>query len=513
MNTKERLHPQRNLSVKVFTLWMAFSVFQLNSFFAFGQDKLKLLNKELETALKQNNPAEAGRMALSLAIEMRRTHQERVAQNIKKGKRDKFDTGIEYGEISKTLNKAIEQLSAAKAEGLLADAHYQSGLHFSDGNSSQLLGKSSEEFGKAAQLYKKLNDIVSLAEAYQESGKNKIKHGYRTKNEDLIKQGLNSLEEAAALFEKEKMTENLVEIYRYISSFYESAPPILRNTEKAREYDNLAMDAFSQQKLEQETAAQLEEIRFQRMIIYAVSGGSVLLVFFLLSSFFGLRKIKSQKKEIELEKEKSEKLLLNILPATTAEEIKENGKAKPNYFTATILFTDFKGFTQVSEEITPSKLIRMLDVCFQAFDEICARNNLERIKTIGDAYMAAGGLPEKNRTHPQDAVKAALEMQAFMVDWIQKQKDKEEPFFELRAGIHTGRVVAGVIGTQKIAYDIWGDAVNVAARMEQSGKPGKVNISEETYQKVKTKFECVSRGKIKAKNKGEIEMYFVEKEL
>jgi class 3 adenylate cyclase len=214
---------------------------------------------------------------------------------------------------------------------------------------------------------------------------------------------------------------------------------------------------------------------------------------------------------VEKEKDRSEGLLRNILPATIAEELKTSGTASPRFFDhVTVLFTDFKGFTQIAEKTTPEALIETLNECFLAFDEICDRHNLEKIKTIGDAYMAAGGIPEPNGTHALDAVRVALEMQAFMAQWKEERLSKGLLAWDCRIGINTGPVVAGVIGKRKFAYDIWGDAVNIAARMESSGEIGKVNISGATYEQVADYFRCTHRGKIEAKNKGEVDMYFVE---
>ncbi|HMG14758.1 MAG TPA: adenylate/guanylate cyclase domain-containing protein, partial [Saprospiraceae bacterium] len=131
-------------------------------------------------------------------------------------------------------------------------------------------------------------------------------------------------------------------------------------------------------------------------------------------------------------------------------------------------------------------------------------------KTIGDSYMCAGGLPLANKTHATDIVKAALEIQQFIQEHIQQRKNENKEVFEIRVGINTGKVVAGIVGVKKFAYDIWGDTVNIASRMESSGEAGKINISGSTYEFVKDKFNCIHRGKIQAKNKGEIDMYFVE---
>lgn len=221
--------------------------------------------------------------------------------------------------------------------------------------------------------------------------------------------------------------------------------------------------------------------------------------------------IERQRDEIDYQRKRSENLLLNILPEETAEELKEKGSATPKHYDlVSVLFTDFKGFTNIAEKLTPKELVAELDHCFFAFDKIIDKHNLEKIKTIGDAYMCAGGIPVANTTNPVDVVKAGLEIKEYMEILKAEREAQGKDFWELRIGIHTGQVVAGVVGKNKFAYDIWGDAVNTASRMESSGIPGKVNISGETYKLVKDKFECSHRGKIKAKNKGEIDMYIVE---
>jgi class 3 adenylate cyclase len=214
--------------------------------------------------------------------------------------------------------------------------------------------------------------------------------------------------------------------------------------------------------------------------------------------------------EIESQKAKSDQLLRNILPDEVANELKINGKATArNYKKASVLFTDFQGFTARSATMSPEGVIDELNKCFSEFDRIIERYNLEKIKTIGDAYMCAGGLPIENDTNPVDAVRVGLAIQTYMNQYKNECIAKGEPYFECRLGIHTGEVVAGVVGTKKFAYDIWGDTVNTASRAESTGLVGKVNITESTYEFVKDIFRCEYRGEIEMKGKGKMKMYIV----
>jgi class 3 adenylate cyclase/predicted metal-dependent HD superfamily phosphohydrolase len=221
--------------------------------------------------------------------------------------------------------------------------------------------------------------------------------------------------------------------------------------------------------------------------------------------------IEKQKELLEKEKEKSELLLRNILPQETAAELITKGRASArSYSMASVMFTDFKGFTKIAEKMRPKELIEQLDMFFGKFDEIIEKYSLEKIKTIGDSYMCAGGLPIRNQSNPIDIVMAAMEIQNFIEDYNAQQNERDFKW-ELRIGINTGELIAGVIGKKRFAYDIWGDTVNVANRLETAGEPGKINVSGSTYEYIKDFFVCKKRGKIAVKNKGEIEMYYVER--
>ncbi len=220
------------------------------------------------------------------------------------------------------------------------------------------------------------------------------------------------------------------------------------------------------------------------------------------------QKVEERTAELAREKQKSEDLLHNILPVETAQELKQKGFAEARHYErVTVLFTDFKGFTELSAKLPPAQLVHEIDACFKAFDHIVERYGIEKIKTIGDAYMAAGGLPVPNSTHAEDVIRAALEIRDFMRD---RNARGEGAGLDIRIGVHTGPVVAGIVGVRKFQYDIWGDTVNTASRMESSGEPGKVNVSQATRDLTRELFRFESRGDREAKGKGRMPMYFVE---
>jgi adenylate cyclase len=213
-------------------------------------------------------------------------------------------------------------------------------------------------------------------------------------------------------------------------------------------------------------------------------------------------------KNISREKKRSESLLLNILPAETAKELKQKGKVDAVKFDqVTVLFTDFVQFTKVAEQAEPVQLVKSIDYYFKEFDAITTKYGLEKIKTVGDSYMCACGLPTPNPSHARNVMSAAKEM----LSVVRNELDATDGLshFEIRIGIHTGPVVAGIVGIKKWQYDIWGDTVNIASRMESMSHPGRVNLSETTYQEIKDEFPCEYRGEIEVKNRGLMKMYFL----
>jgi adenylate cyclase len=257
--------------------------------------------------------------------------------------------------------------------------------------------------------------------------------------------------------------------------------------------------------LEKDSELQEQEVSRQKLLRNGfLAGFSVVLIFAILFLY--------QRNAISKEKRRSDNLLLNILPAETAKELKDTGSSRARDFDeVTVMFTDFKNFSVMSEKMNAQELVNEINTCYSAFDTIITKYGIEKIKTIGDSYMCAGGLPVANTTNAVDTVNAALEIRDFITAEKEKREAEGRPFFEIRIGCHTGPVVAGIVGVKKFAYDIWGDTVNIASRMESGGEPGRVNISANTCELVKNSFHCTHRGKILAKNKGEVDMYFAEK--
>jgi class 3 adenylate cyclase len=218
------------------------------------------------------------------------------------------------------------------------------------------------------------------------------------------------------------------------------------------------------------------------------------------------------REDVAVQKARAEELLDNLLPRAIAEELKRDGRVQPRYVrSATVLLADFQGFTLLSEQAEPAALIGLLDEYFSAFDDIMARHRLEKIKTIGDAYMAVGGVPETGLLHPIDAGLAALEMQATASRMKSRGDASRLPSLELRIGIHTGPVISGVVGNRRFTFDIWGDAVNIASFMEAQCLPGRINVSDTVAGHAKALFELEPRGPVEAKHERTHEMFFLNR--
>lgn len=267
-------------------------------------------------------------------------------------------------------------------------------------------------------------------------------------------------------------------------------------------------------KMAAEKAKTQYELQQQRILTYSGFGGLALLIALSFAVYRNYRRekkanviISEANKAISNEKQISERLLLNILPEEVADELKRNGKVEAKEFDpVTVMFTDFVDFTGAAEKMSPQQLVEELDSCFKAFDAIISKYDIEKIKTIGDGYLVVAGLPVPNKDHAQHIVSAAAEIAGYMK---KRKAELGTRTFDIRIGIHTGSVVAGVVGDKKFAYDIWGDTVNTAARMEQNSEPGRINISEETYKLVKENIASTYRGEYPVKNKGMMKMYFI----
>lgn len=342
--------------------------------------------------------------------------------------------------------------------------------------------------------------------------------------------GLKLAEKLGAISVKKDACECLYKSYKSLEDsklalqYYEKSNAF-KDSLKAEEASNRMMNMeFQKQQLmdsivyvkkqniiEQKHKEEIQKKEKQRNIIIASLCFMLVVAVGLWSSLNFVRK---SKKALGIEKNRSEALLLNILPAEIAEELKQKGSVNARDFgLVSILFTDFKSFTQTAEKMTPQSLVEEINVCFKAFDLISEKYKIEKIKTIGDAYMAAGGIPHPDENSLKNIVLAGLEMQDFVIQRAIENEQLQKPFFEMRLGIHAGPIVAGIVGVKKFQYDVWGDTVNTASRIESNGMVGKVNISESLYRLIKDE-ECFTfeyRGNIIAKGKGEIAMYFVER--
>lgn len=332
---------------------------------------------------------------------------------------------------------------------------------------------------------------------------------------DRLKTKADVQDARAILFAK---TNNFKKAYEFLREYVTLNDKYL-NDERVKAVTEMMEKYESEKKARQIQQLKIEnldaELKTERLTKtrnkFMFIGSGILLV--ALGLWWRLTYVHKSRKAIQHEKDISEGLLLNILPASVADELKIKGRADAQLFpAATILFSDFKSFTNIAETLSAEELVDELNVCFKTFDEIMTKHGLEKIKTIGDAYMAAASVPANNVATATEAVLAAVEMQKFIINRKKERDDEGKLGFEMRVGIHSGPVVAGIVGVKKFQYDIWGDTVNTANRMEANGEPGRINISEATYQLVRedSRFTFTPRGLIQAKGKGEMAMYFVD---
>ncbi len=455
-------------------------------------------------------------------------------------------SGDRKGEAA-SLN-SIGEIYEANGDHAQALTHTEQGfalfgkVNSFQGQASSLLamGKIHEDMGNIEQalrdltqglvLFERARNRMEIAETMNLLGEIHLKAGDHQKALEYCGKGTKVASELQNITEQKKGCECLYRTHKALGHrdealMYIERAKVLDDSLQMQEVSkklqhmefNKQLRADSLEKVREEQHIQLVHsaemaLETNRKNIYLLFGIGVLLAAGGLMS--RLRHMRRSRAAIQKEKDISEGLLLNILPYEVAEELKAKGSADAKLIDhATVLFTDFKGFTAYSEKLTPQQLVHDLNECFTAFDNIIAKNDMEKIKTIGDAYMAAGGLPVANATHALDVVRAALEISDFTTEGKARKIAAGLPYFEIRIGIHTGPVVAGIVGLRKFSYDIWGDTVNIASRMESSGEVGQVNISESTYALVKDVpgLEFTPRGKVQAKGKGEMEMYFVSR--
>jgi class 3 adenylate cyclase/tetratricopeptide (TPR) repeat protein len=414
-----------------------------------------------------------------------------------------------YGNSEGSLNayNGMGKLYAREANFDLALANHNKALTLAEKLGAKIsIVQSLRGMGE---LYEKKGDYATAIEYYKRAEAPALELRANNELKDLYRQMSKTYSNSG----------DYANAFKY-QSLFSNIKDTLYNIETDKKLGSLQFDFDMQKKqgeinlLTKDKALNELQIKRQRLAKNAFAGGLllVLLIAVLILRNY-LAKVKTNK-ILDQQKEQIEHLLLNILPAEVAQELKDSGKATPrNYDSVPVMFTDFKSFTTHADKMSPQELVEELNSCFMAFDDIIEKYKLEKIKTIGDSYMCAGGIPSPDDKRAYNMVMASLEIQEYIVDNNMRRTNRGQEPWDLRIGVHVGPVVAGVVGKKKYAYDIWGSTVNIASRMESNGAPGQVNISASTYELVKDQFVCSYRGKIYAKNVGDIDMYFVEKVL
>ena len=390
--------------------------------------------------------------------------------------------------------------------------------------------KALDYYFQSLKIREEISDQQGIANSLNNIGNIYKKNGDYSKARIHCEKGFELAKKIGALLEQKEGCECLYEVYKSMGNvnkalnYYEffneiedslNAEETTKKLQQMEFQKQVTLDSIAQAKkdklLEEAHEEEVQANDKQRNILI---GSGLFILLLALGLWSRLSFVRKSKAKLQIEKDRSENLLLNILPEEIAQELKEKGRADARDFEmVSILFTDFISFTETSSRLSAQDLVQELNICFEAFDSIVEQYGIEKIKTIGDSYMAAGGLPVLTDESVKKTVLAALEMQAFISERKNTMNEKGLPAFEMRAGIHTGPVVAGIVGMKKFQYDIWGDTVNTASRIESNGEMGKVNISDTTYKLLKDDpaFSFENRGKIDAKGKGKIDMYFVYK--
>jgi class 3 adenylate cyclase/predicted negative regulator of RcsB-dependent stress response len=432
---------------------------------------------------------------------------------------------LNFGELYFNNEKYDQALQINKESGELFEAlDYTIGKAYYLGNTGMVYARleqynlAEKYIGEAITILDEMGDIYGVSTYLQF-----MSDIYIDKKDEInaLKYAQQSLEMAMRNQLKLQIRDahlQLSDIYRQIGDYQTSLVHYedyivyrdsITNLEEVQKLADLRTD-FEVSKKQVEVDLLNVQKENQQIITLATAIALILIGIIAIGLYKRFKYTQKTNKIIQDEKERSDNLLLNILPEETAIELKARGKVEAKkYDSVSILFTDFKGFTTYAENLAPEELVSCVDFYFSKFDEIIEKHGIEKIKTVGDAYMCASGLPEPSKDHANQMVGAAIEIANF-VNGLKESKDINFPPFDIRIGINTGPVVAGVVGTKKFAYDIWGDAVNIASRMESNSLPGRINISENTYQLIKNDYNCEYRGELLAKNRGQLKMYFVQ---
>lgn len=382
-----------------------------------------------------------------------------------------------------------------------------------------------QHYEEALRIARDKKNISGETKALIGLGKTAIQNRRYAEGITHLKKGLELARETGVLYDLKEIYESLSVAYSALNDYknafaaqrdYSRVQDSIRSEGYENQMGNLRVQ-FGLENAERENellkaqnnlnALQIEKDARAKQLLLVILGLFVAIIAGFIFQFFYVRR---SNRRLAFERNRSEQILLNILPKETADELKEHGFIKAKEFEQiTVLFTDFKSFSLIAERISAEKLVKSVDYYFKNFDAITERHNLEKIKTIGDAYMCAGGIPSANSTHARDAMNAALEILQFVKETELNPPPGIYPF-KIRLGLNSGPVVAGVVGTRKFAYDIWGNTVNIAARMESGSVAGRINVSENTYNILKDEFEFTYRGEMEVKNGQVLKMYFAE---